>query len=91
MSKVYIAWRDIDDHEPRQSFKVLPEPGPENMPAREQTIPGQFGMKAIYIKWYAALVRGDVINLITYTHEPVAIGKAKRLMRAAHKFWLERN
>lgn len=70
MTRLYIAYRDIEDHQPRQSFEVIEIPA-GGMIVKSQVLPGLYGHKPIHIKWHTCTVANQPVSLVTYTHQPI--------------------
>lgn len=88
---IWLAYRDIEDYEPRGSFEILASPATEGLLVKDTVIPGEFGLKEVHIKWHSTRIEGVEVRLVTYTHEAVPPGRARRLLKAAYNFAQRRN
>ncbi len=83
---LWIAYRDIEDYQPRPSFEILNPPGKDGLQVKGMVLPGMFGAKDIHIKWHTAKIEDTIINLVTYTHQALSARHVRRLLREAYTF-----
>lgn len=96
---IYVAYRDVEDYQPRQSFEALDSVPPDRAGlmassghfVKSQTIPAAPGMKPVYIRWYGFAANARHVELVTYTHEALATGQVQDIARRMVEFLKQNN
>jgi hypothetical protein len=85
MTIYYVAYRDVEGHEPRKSFELMIPP-PAGSTVVEQTVPSLYGHRTIYIQWHRRQFGEDMLHLATYTQTQLNPNEVGDLAQQAIKF-----
>jgi hypothetical protein len=90
MTDYYVAYRDIEDRQPRRTFELMALPPAGALAINDQVVPGWFGAKPMHIRWYHQRLGRDTLHLLTYTHADLEDEEVQTLLEQAYKLTQER-
>lgn len=86
MIEYWIAYRDVDNYEPRRSFEYLEPPSAERGMIEEQVIVRGVGTQDIYVRWHHWFIDKTKLHLVTCTHGELSLTEVRDLAIQAIRF-----